>query len=91
MRVNWNPPTRIHRLSTAAVALLDLLCKDGMRIQWSPREGQYFLWNGTRGDRVNDRTIELLVRVGLLQRDRSSTTATYVITDCGRGWLQANL
>ena len=90
MRVNWSAPTRVCRLSTAALALLDLLSEDGMTIRWSPREGQYFLWNGQRGDRVNDRTLELLTRLGLLQRDRGSATAAYVITDCGRGWLQAN-
>jgi len=90
-RINWAGPSRCVRLSTAAISLLKRLGEDGMRIEWAQREGQFFLWNGSRGGRVSDRTVQALVACGVLQRAHDATEATYIISPAGQRWLDVNV
>ena len=86
MRVNWTPGGRTRRLSAAAIGLLNALDDPRAEISFSRISGLFQL---TRP--ANERTLELLVRIGLVKRDASLGSAKYSITDAGRRWIATNL
>jgi len=82
-RVHWSD-TRTLRLSAAALYLLTRLSAEHAAISYDMERGLFELCNGNERVTINERTVALLRRQGLLLKH----TNEYVLSTHGRSIIQ---
>src|ERR1041385_1033191 len=72
-RVIWDDEKKNHRLSAAARELLARMCSDGVPIRYEFRAGKYTRTVNGALETVQERTVETLVRAGVIARLKDNT------------------